>query len=165
MVEERRRGRRQAMPQARFIMKSVIRPLIMRTGRFPVLTVEGRTSGRPRSVPIGEPLELDGRRYPVSAGGQSHWILNLRSAGRGTLRLRGTSESFRAVEVISHSICLTVGGVGRKPGFGRGGLVEAREVVCLTISVDHDVVNGAPVARFISRLRESIETAGLLASD
>jgi 2-oxoacid dehydrogenases acyltransferase (catalytic domain). len=37
--------------------------------------------------------------------------------------------------------------------------------VCLTISVDHDVVNGAPVARFISRLRESIETAALLGSD
>ena len=56
-------------------------------------------------------------------------------------------------------------GVGRKPGLGRGGRVEAREVVCLTISVDHDVVNGAPVARFISRLRESIETAALLGSD
>jgi hypothetical protein len=29
--------------------------------------------------------------------------------------------------------------------------VEPRELVCLTISVDHDVVNGAPLARFISR--------------
>jgi len=64
-----------------------------------------------------------------------------------------------------HTICLTVGGVGRKPGLGRGGQVEALEVVCLTISVDHDVVNGAPVARFISRLRESIETAALLRTD
>lgn len=66
------------------------------------------------------------------------------------------------IPLISHSICLTVGGVGRKPGLGRDGAVETREVVCLTISVDHDVVNGAPVARFISRLRESVESAALL---
>jgi len=57
-----------------------------------------------------------------------------------------------------------VGGVGRKAGLGRDGLIEPRDVVCLTISVDHDVVNGAPVARFISRLRESIESAALLES-
>jgi pyruvate/2-oxoglutarate dehydrogenase complex dihydrolipoamide acyltransferase (E2) component len=34
--------------------------------------------------------------------------------------------------------------------------------VCLTISVDHDVVNGAPVARFISRLRKDIESGAIL---
>jgi hypothetical protein len=28
--------------------------------------------------------------------------------------------------------------------------------------VDHDVVNGAPLARFIGRLRDSIETGSLL---
>lgn len=66
------------------------------------------------------------------------------------------------IPFISHSICLTVGGVGRKPGLAPDGRIEAREIVCLTISVDHDVVNGAPVARFISRFRESIESAALL---
>jgi len=66
------------------------------------------------------------------------------------------------IPFISHSICLTVGGVGRKPGLGSDGRIEPREVVCLTISVDHDVVNGAPVARFISKLRESVESAALL---
>jgi deazaflavin-dependent oxidoreductase (nitroreductase family) len=81
------------------VMKSVVGPLMVRTGRFPVLMVEGRTSGKPRSVPIGAPLELDGQRYLVSARGQTHWILNLRSAGCGTLRARGVTETFRAVEV------------------------------------------------------------------
>jgi pyruvate/2-oxoglutarate dehydrogenase complex dihydrolipoamide acyltransferase (E2) component len=66
------------------------------------------------------------------------------------------------IPFVSHSICLTVGGVGRKPGLTRGGRIEARETVCLTISVDHDVVNGAPVARFISRFREDLESAALL---
>ena len=66
------------------------------------------------------------------------------------------------IPFIAHSISLTVGGVGRCPGLGSDGRVEQREFVCLTVSVDHDVVNGAPVARFISRLRETIETAALL---
>lgn len=82
-----------------FFMKSVVGPIAIRSGRVPVLTVDGRTSGKPRSVPIGAPLDLDGHKYLVSARGQTGWILNLRAAGCGTLRQRGVSESFRAVEV------------------------------------------------------------------
>jgi pyruvate/2-oxoglutarate dehydrogenase complex dihydrolipoamide acyltransferase (E2) component len=66
------------------------------------------------------------------------------------------------IPFIGHSIGLTMGGVGRRPGFGPDGGVESREYVSLTVSVDHDVVNGAPVARFISRFRESVESASLL---
>jgi pyruvate/2-oxoglutarate dehydrogenase complex dihydrolipoamide acyltransferase (E2) component len=66
------------------------------------------------------------------------------------------------IPYIAHSICLTVGGIGRKPGLTRAGSVEPRDMVSLTISVDHDVVNGAPVARFISRFRDSLESAALL---
>lgn len=69
------------------------------------------------------------------------------------------------IPFISHSIVLTVGGIGRRPGIGPGGRIEARELVCLTLSVDHDVVNGAPLARFISRFRETVENATLLAED
>jgi pyruvate/2-oxoglutarate dehydrogenase complex dihydrolipoamide acyltransferase (E2) component len=35
-------------------------------------------------------------------------------------------------------------------------------MVCLTLSVDDDVVNGATLARFISRFRKSVESAALL---
>jgi pyruvate/2-oxoglutarate dehydrogenase complex dihydrolipoamide acyltransferase (E2) component len=69
------------------------------------------------------------------------------------------------VPFIGHSICLTIGGVGRRPGLGPDGSIQAREVACLTVSVDHDVVNGAPVARFMSRLRASVEGATLLSGD
>ena len=66
------------------------------------------------------------------------------------------------IPFVSHSICLTVGGIGRRPGLAPDGNVEPREMVCLTISVDHDVVNGAPLARFISRFRKTVESATLL---
>ena len=36
--------------------------------------------------------------------------------------------------------------------------VEAREYLSITITVDHDIVDGAPAARFIQRLKERIES-------
>jgi len=63
------------------------------------------------------------------------------------------------VPFISHSIVLTVGGIARRLATGPGGRIEPRETVCLTLSVDHDVVNGAPLARFISRFRAMVESA------
>jgi deazaflavin-dependent oxidoreductase (nitroreductase family) len=82
-----------------FVMKSLIGPLAMRSGKISVLTVAGRTSGRPRSLPIGKPVEVNGRRYLVSPRGETHWVRNLRAAGCGSLRAHGVTESFRAVEV------------------------------------------------------------------
>jgi deazaflavin-dependent oxidoreductase (nitroreductase family) len=74
-------------------------PVAIRSGRVPVLTVIGRTSGKPRSVPIGKPVEVHGHRYLVSPRGETHWALNLRKAGCGRLRSHGVTESFLAVEV------------------------------------------------------------------
>lgn len=80
-------------------MRRVIGPLMVRIGRFPVLTVTGRTSGRPRSVPIGEPVDWQGRSYLLSGRGKTQWCLNLRAAGCGSLRIRGKTRRFAAVEV------------------------------------------------------------------
>ena len=55
------------------------------------------------------------------------------------------------------SLGLVVGGIARKPGLV-GDLVEPREMLSLTIVFDHDVVDGAPAARFVKRLVELIES-------
>lgn len=52
-----------------------------------------------------------------------------------------------------HTLSVVVGGLARRPIFFQGVLVE-REFLQLTVSLDHDVVDGAPAARFVSRLRE-----------
>jgi pyruvate/2-oxoglutarate dehydrogenase complex dihydrolipoamide acyltransferase (E2) component len=49
-----------------------------------------------------------------------------------------------------------VGGIARKPGVS-GESIAIREYLSLSLVFDHDVVDGAPVARFISRLRELVE--------
>lgn len=54
-------------------------------------------------------------------------------------------------------LLLTVGGILEKQ-IVVGGRVTTREFLSLTISVDHDIVDGAPAARFTRRLKELIES-------
>lgn len=50
---------------------------------------------------------------------------------------------------------VTVGGISEKPG-GVDGQIALREYVSLTVSFDHEIVDGAPAARFTRRLKELI---------
>jgi pyruvate/2-oxoglutarate dehydrogenase complex dihydrolipoamide acyltransferase (E2) component len=61
-----------------------------------------------------------------------------------------------------HTLGLTVGGISEKPR-GYEGQVVLRQVLNLTLSFDHDIVDGAPAARFARGLVDLIESAALLA--
>ncbi|PZF86223.1 nitroreductase family deazaflavin-dependent oxidoreductase [Jiangella anatolica] len=52
---------------------------------YALLTVRGRTSGRPRSTPV-RVMTHDGQRYLVAPYGAVGWVLNVRAAGKVTLR-------------------------------------------------------------------------------
>jgi pyruvate/2-oxoglutarate dehydrogenase complex dihydrolipoamide acyltransferase (E2) component len=54
------------------------------------------------------------------------------------------------------SLMMTVGGIGLKPGIVDGS-IAIRDYLSLTMSFDHEIINGAPAARLIRRLRELIE--------
>ena len=56
-----------------------------------------------------------------------------------------------------HSLGLVVGGIAHKPAVVDG-RIEPREMLSLTVAFDHDVVDGAPAARFVRRLVELIES-------
>jgi pyruvate/2-oxoglutarate dehydrogenase complex dihydrolipoamide acyltransferase (E2) component len=60
-----------------------------------------------------------------------------------------------------HTACLTVGGISLEPGLVDG-RVEPREILSLTASVDHDLVDGAPAARFVRNLRDLVERGEVL---
>ena len=51
---------------------------------------------------------------------------------------------------------VTIGGIAERPGVVDG-QIAVREYMSLTVTFDHDVVDGAPAARFTSRLKELIE--------
>jgi hypothetical protein len=56
-----------------------------------------------------------------------------------------------------YSLMLIVGGIARKPAIVDD-RIEPRELLSLTVIFDHDVVDGAPAARFVKRLVELIES-------
>lgn len=62
------------------------------------------------------------------------------------------------VPLTPTTLMVTVGGIVERPGLV-GGDVETREYLSLTITVDHDIVDGAPAARYTARLCELIEQA------
>ncbi|MFP5282959.1 MAG: 2-oxo acid dehydrogenase subunit E2, partial [Actinomycetes bacterium] len=56
------------------------------------------------------------------------------------------------------TLSITVGGITTKPRYLNGNL-EPRELLDVTISFDHEIVDGAPAARFARRLTELVEQA------
>jgi pyruvate/2-oxoglutarate dehydrogenase complex dihydrolipoamide acyltransferase (E2) component len=68
------------------------------------------------------------------------------------------------IPLTPYTLCLTLGGVARRPAAGdeRG---ARREYLCATLTADHDLIDGAPLARFINRLKALVEGGELLAAD
>ena len=59
------------------------------------------------------------------------------------------------------TVLVTVGSISKKVIEFEGKLV-AREHLCLTVSFDHDIIDGAPAARFINQLIETIKSGRLI---
>jgi deazaflavin-dependent oxidoreductase (nitroreductase family) len=53
-----------------------------------LLTVRGRRSGRPRTVPLAM-LQLDGAWFVQACFGETGWVANLRAAGEATVTQPG----------------------------------------------------------------------------
>jgi pyruvate/2-oxoglutarate dehydrogenase complex dihydrolipoamide acyltransferase (E2) component len=91
-----------------------------------------------------------------------HWLKQTAGTTLVTaIGMFGSGTGWAVGIVPLHTLALTVGGITRKPGLveGRG---EVREYLAVTASIDHDVVDGAPAARFASHFREIIEGADVL---
>jgi pyruvate/2-oxoglutarate dehydrogenase complex dihydrolipoamide acyltransferase (E2) component len=77
----------------------------------------------------------------------------------------GSGTAWGIPQAQNYTLGLTVGGIARKPGLVRtadGERIEPREFLSLTLSFDHDIVEGAPAARFTNRLKELLEDASIL---
>ena len=66
---------------------------------LPVLTVAGRTSGKPRSTPLSV-LDLNAERYLLEGFPGADWARNVRAAdGRASLRIGAQTEEVHLIEV------------------------------------------------------------------
>lgn len=79
----------------------VARPLIalgVPPGPDILLTVRGRRSGKPRSTPVTL-CQYGGRRGFISPFGETHWVRNLRAAGRATMSVGRRAEEVTVSEL------------------------------------------------------------------
>lgn len=60
------------------------------------------------------------------------------------------------IPVASHTFNVVVGGIVKR-AVKTGKITEDREHLCLTLSFDHDIVDGAPAARFTRQLIKQIQ--------
>lgn len=68
----------------------------------------------------------------------------------------GTSGGW-GIGYSSHTLTIVIGGISQKPVV-RQGRIEIRECLNLTADFDHDLIDGAPAARFIEEFKGLIES-------
>lgn len=85
------------------------------------------------------------------------WKERMGTVGLTAVGMFTTGEGWGIPASSPTALMVTVGGIGKKQEIVDG-RVATREYLSLTISVDHDIVDGAPAARFTQRLKELIES-------
>jgi pyruvate/2-oxoglutarate dehydrogenase complex dihydrolipoamide acyltransferase (E2) component len=76
----------------------------------------------------------------------------------------GAGGGYGLTPLTLMSLELIVGGVSQQPRVVNGQVV-VRDVLNLTLAIDHDVIDGAPAARFGAELRQALENASLLTDE
>lgn len=79
------------------------------------------------------------------------------TVGISSVGMFGKGHSGWGISIGSHVLDLVVGGTARKLA-EMDGRIESRDMMSLTIIFDHDVIDGAPAARFTHKLVELIES-------
>jgi pyruvate/2-oxoglutarate dehydrogenase complex dihydrolipoamide acyltransferase (E2) component len=85
------------------------------------------------------------------------WKKNVGTVGITAVGMFGDGAGWGIPIAPPTPLMVTVGGIGEKPGIVDGH-IAIREYLSLTISFDHDIIDGAPAARFTQRLKELIES-------
>ncbi len=63
-----------------------------------LVTIRGRTTGQPRSMPLAV-MEADGSRWIIGAYGDVNWTRNLRAAGKAEVQVDGRTVHVTATEL------------------------------------------------------------------
>jgi len=106
---------------------------------------------RPLAGLVKAALGLATRRDPTIIVGMQGTV------GITAVGMFGKGHSGWGLEATRHSLDLVVGSISWKPAVVEG-CIEPREMLNLTVVFDHDVIDGAPAARFVRRLVELIES-------
>ena len=132
-----------------------------------------RVKDEPRTSTAGRILTARNAvwaRFPLA-----HWLFYRVLERSASLRSRtgtivvtsvgmfGEGGGFGITPPTLMSLTILIGGIKPKP-LAVGDAIEIREVMDLTASADHAIVDGAPFARFVANLRALIENPDLVGS-
>jgi pyruvate/2-oxoglutarate dehydrogenase complex dihydrolipoamide acyltransferase (E2) component len=93
------------------------------------------------------------------------WKDNMGTVGVTSVGMFGRGAGWGIPLAAPTPLMVTVGGIGEKQTLMEG-RVEVREYLSLTISVDHEVIDGAPATRCTQRFKDLIESGyGLAGMD
>jgi pyruvate/2-oxoglutarate dehydrogenase complex dihydrolipoamide acyltransferase (E2) component len=92
------------------------------------------------------------------------WKKTMGTVGISSVGMFGTGAGWGIPLASPTALMVTVGGIGERHELA-GGRPVVREYLSLTITVDHDIVDGGPAARFTQRLKELIESGHGLDDD
>lgn len=120
-----------------FLTLKVIQPFLAAIGAAPTLTVRGRTSGKPYTVPV-LPLDYQGKQYLVAPRGNTQWARNLRVVGQAELKAGGRKRRVKATEIPSGEGKPMVDAYVTQYGKKYGGFVD-REFAAMPNPADHPV--------------------------
>jgi pyruvate/2-oxoglutarate dehydrogenase complex dihydrolipoamide acyltransferase (E2) component len=148
--------------------RRMIRPHIIRAVNkksFPELNTEVRTfqsahqeSSEARFVDWFTRLPATLRRLSLGLAFKNPQLMKRMM---GTVSMTGLgmfgSGGFWGIPVPNHTLQVTLGGIAEKPGVVEG-RIEIREYLSVTISIDHDIIDGAPATRFAQRFKELVES-------
>lgn len=86
------------------------------------------------------------------------WVAMAGTVGVTAVGMFGSGGGWGLGPPDHHTVSMVVGGITCRPTFV-GDRIEPHEYLCLTLGFNHDVVDGAPAARFVKRLTALIESA------
>lgn len=85
------------------------------------------------------------------------WKKTMGTVGLTSVGMFGNGSGWGIPASAPTALMLTVGGIGPRQVMADG-RPTMREYLSLTVSVDHNLVDGAPAARFVQRLKELVES-------
>jgi pyruvate/2-oxoglutarate dehydrogenase complex dihydrolipoamide acyltransferase (E2) component len=96
-------------------------------------------------------------RMAMSRNPAGTWVAMAGTVGVSAVGMFGNGSGWGLAAPDGHTLSLIVGGIARKPAVVQD-RIEPREILSLTVVFNHDIVDGAPAARFTQRLMELIES-------
>lgn len=78
------------------------------------------------------------------------------TVGLTSVGMYGTGDGV-GLPFLVHTIDVLVGGLETRPGYHPDGTLGPRQHLSVAVMVDHDIVDGAPLARFLAEFRKDLE--------